>query len=78
MDVECLKFTTSQHLDKIVPKELFGPRILFEYNLKRWQQSLGVDCENSEPSISISELSTVNKVPHLDEVSAYICDQYLV
>lgn len=35
---ENLKFMTKEHLDKIVPGNLFGPRIIFEYNLQKWQK----------------------------------------
>ncbi|XP_013105549.2 uncharacterized protein LOC106085716 isoform X1 [Stomoxys calcitrans] len=38
VNVTSLKFMGSQHLDQLIPKNLFGPRIIFEHYLKEWQE----------------------------------------
>ncbi|KNC20639.1 hypothetical protein FF38_06891, partial [Lucilia cuprina] len=37
IETNALKYMTPSHLDIIVPKELFGKRIIFEHHLKIWQ-----------------------------------------
>ncbi|XP_075157317.1 uncharacterized protein LOC142230560 isoform X2 [Haematobia irritans] len=49
IDLNGLKYINSHHLDNIIPKHLYGPRVIFENKLKKWQDSL-TGGNNSEPS----------------------------
>lgn len=36
---ESLKYLKSRHLNEIIPKALYGSRVIFEYKLENWQRN---------------------------------------
>ncbi|XP_059222247.1 uncharacterized protein LOC106085717 isoform X2 [Stomoxys calcitrans] len=55
INVEALKVMSNQHLDQLIPKNLFGPRIIFEYHLKKWQENQTIAEEPKDPLESAIE-----------------------
>ncbi|XP_075156450.1 uncharacterized protein LOC142229764 [Haematobia irritans] len=54
IDAMALKFMSDHHLDNIIPKNMYGPRIVFEYHLKEWQSRQNAEESNPMPTASVS------------------------
>lgn len=77
INAESLKLMTSSHLNEIIPRSMLGQKIVFEYHLKSWQKSEGVELDTlSNTSTSGSTLSLSSSffdaVDELNQVNIFL------
>ncbi|XP_075165203.1 uncharacterized protein LOC142237695 [Haematobia irritans] len=63
IDEEALKYLSKNHLDIIIPKELFGQRVLFENSLIEWQLRLSKGEGNQDDVLDVDVSKKSEDVP---------------